>query len=70
MVGASTLCAASPKNCCTNTDWAFTRRKGRNKREGIKLLRLNVPGNARDCAHSFNWGTALLISQSRGESDL
>lgn len=40
------------------------------EREGIKLLRLNVPGSARDCAHSFNWGTALLISQSRGESDL
>lgn len=37
--------------------------------ERIKLW-LNVPGNARDCAQSFNWGTALLISQSRGESDL
>lgn len=60
------LCVLQVQRTVTQTQTE----KLQEEREIIKLLRLNVPGNARDCAHSFNWGTALLISQSRGESDL
>lgn len=57
MIGASTLCAASPQNCCTSTDRAITRRKGKNK-----IIETVWSGNTRDFAGSFNWEAALLIS--------
>lgn len=40
------------------------------EKERIKLLRLCIPGNVRDCADSSNWEAALLISESGGGSDL
>jgi len=42
----------------------------RDEKERIKLLKLYMPGNTRDCAGSFSWEAALLVGLSRGESDL